>query len=1283
MLTICVALLAATALGAGDELGPFDLGSLRERATVVTAEGYELKTRARVPLSGEWAVQPVFPSSSDEFAQVEVESFLWPQSVLPHRDQWLVTELPGNWRKKLRSPGGESVRELNGKPIQDYTAAWLVREVRLTPTEAGQKVLLYLDAVWGGISNLGEDEYAYLPSYVYVNGNYAGSITAWQRRRFDVTPYIRDDRMQIAILNGVPGLAGQVESQSVRENSMPAGFFNPAFVEVTKPTSLFVDEVLITPSVREKMLKAVITVESDADREVRFTARLHDVPIFETRKIWPPEQLPLIKPEDWQLDPASVADVRPATELISDQAIPIRKGRWEVTVTFPCSDLEYWSPASPRLYWLSIETIDMEGRLLDASIPVTFGFREVWVDGPDIMLNGMKINIFGTSHMYYGSYMWTPNDLAGKHHLGLSMDRTQSTWWRGFEFADDAPVLSDRWGHFFSCDSHRKTEILYRYLNNHPSFLMWQYSGNAFVNGPHSHPMQIGGMQKIPEQGSPRHEQYLEVKQNYEAVKQVDPARPVFFYRLGWGGDIRAIMAYLDVNDPVMDMMDWPLAYYWNAKQRKIEPFMAAEISFTLAMPGMFYWSAPAEFMIGRLGHLEHAARLFGDEAYGLIKPEEMVPQAYANPMFYLKRHAPFSKLMTRMYEYLYEHVFPAWRSCGLSFLLHMDGKPTEHYEDLSQGVLSERGKAFKRVLAPVMAYIAGPGDDFNARDHAYSSGQTIEKQLIVFNDTFQAKPVKIDVDVKAILDGQEIFSKKATLDIENGRRAMLPIEFVIPKVPDRKNGVIHARVTASGQEVEVKPFAFQTFGKTQSPTIGDSEIALIDPIGDTAKMLDKAKVSYRKISPDGNFSQAALLIIGRNAYNEDLAGKLSAREVNKLLQKGGNVVVFEQQARQIAGLTNEHFNIRHLFIRDRSNPLFEGLSNEDFAYWRGESDILKPYQHFDGVGFPWETEGNWAKHGLPNQWGQRRRFAPQWSNRNMVATFCYQKPQAGNFRVLLDCGFDNLFTPLVEFDSLNGKILFCQLDVTNRYGLDPVSTKLVNLMLKHYTMMMSRKPRKLAIFGDAITRSLAEKLGFPMAKRSEALDASSYVALLQPGAVSPEEVAEVTAFVRDGGTCIVLGAFEENDLADLRTAGLIGFDYAVGTTDSIVLSNPPALLAGVGPSDFFYRRFMAGILAEDGTHGWTGASGLVNAAAVGGGQVVYLAVRPEVFQVEWLPDRPEWQETEVYWPTTKLYRILSTVLSNAGAGSNLFVDLKSLERSDTIYVLRALDFDPMQSYTW
>jgi hypothetical protein len=80
---------------------------------------------------------------------------------------------------------------------------------------------------------------------------------------------------------------------------------------------------------------------------------------------------------------------------------------------------------------------------------------------------------------------------------------------------------------------------------------------------------------------------------------------------------------------------------------------------------------------------------------------------------------------------------------------------------------------------------------------------------------------------------------------------------------------------------------------------------------------------------------------------------------------------------------------------------------------------------------------------------------------------------------------------------------------------------------------------------------------------------------------------------------------------------------------------------------------------------------------------VVYLAVRPDVFEVERQVDRPAWQETMVYWPTTKFYRIISIILSNAGAVSSLRVNLLDSQRSPSIYLHEAIDFDPMESRTW
>jgi hypothetical protein len=294
-----------------------------------------------------------------------------------------------------------------------------------------------------------------------------------------------------------------------------------------------------------------------------------------------------------------------------------------------------------------------------------------------------------------------------------------------------------------------------------------------------------------------------------------------------------------------------------------------------------------------------------------------------------------------------------------------------------------------------------------------------------------------------------------------------------------------------------------------------------------------------------------------------------------------------------------------------------------------------------------------------------------------MVATFCYHKPQAGRFRVLLDGGFDSLFTPLVEIGSQAGRVLLCQLDVTNRYGADPVITRLVDRMVAHYSKKSELATVAVSALGGADTKALLQKLGFMPA------EGDSSVIVLQPGAVSAEQTAKAVKLVKAGATCLVLGAVEEADLEPLKQAGLVTFDGVTGTTDRVSLKGAPSLLAGLSASDFFYRRYMPGALAKDGGPGWRGAGGLLHVAKVGKGRVVYLAVRPEVFEVKWRADRPPWQETMVYWPTTKFYRIVSTVLSNAGAVSRFRVNLRDSKKSPSIYLHEAIDFDPMESRTW
>ncbi|MFZ2657647.1 MAG: hypothetical protein WAX69_22125 [Victivallales bacterium] len=54
---------------------------------------------------------------------------------------------------------------------------------------------------------------------------------------------------------------------------------------------------------------------------------------------------------------------------------------------------QLWNPDDPHLYTLTIAAFDMNGKVLDETLPIRFGFREVWVDGRQLMMNGQPLRL--------------------------------------------------------------------------------------------------------------------------------------------------------------------------------------------------------------------------------------------------------------------------------------------------------------------------------------------------------------------------------------------------------------------------------------------------------------------------------------------------------------------------------------------------------------------------------------------------------------------------------------------------------------------------------------------------------------------------------------------------------------------------------------------------------------------------------------------------------------------------------------------------------------------------
>ena len=329
-----------------------------------------------------------------------------------------------------------------------------------------------------------------------------------------------------------------------------------------------------------------------------------------------------------------------------------------------------------------------------------------------------------------------------------------------------------------------------------------------------------------------------------------------------------------------------------------------------------------------------------------------------------------------------------------------------------------------------------------------------------------------------------------------------------------------------------------------------DKRIMLIDKVGDTAAMLDEMGIYYtlQKEINQWSIPEVDICIIGRNSL--DLHWEVTLMEYDNLIGRhfsrgDPTVIIFEQNKPEVFGLRTQRVQARYAFLRDPYHPILAGFSDEDFANWRGEADLLPPYSDdwkqtkWDtGVGYRYPSR-HWPNYKVL---GSDYRF-PLWSNNGMVCTNAYLKPHAGPFRSLLDCGFDLLYTPLLEERRNNGRIIYCSLDVTNRYGKDPVISKLVRQMLVYAASPEQNRNnwRPLHIVPDTKLFSIAselELLAAPLPVKVSELKSEAVVIANASAASGTEYLrqnpAALAKFMEEGGDLVLFWAKPESDLSFL-----------------------------------------------------------------------------------------------------------------------------------------------------
>ena len=528
--------------------------------------------------------------------------------------------------------------------------------------------------------------------------------------------------------------------------------------------------------------------------------------------------------------------------------------------------------------------------------------------------------------------------------------------------------------------------------------------------------------------------------------------------------------------------------------------------------------------------------------------------------------------------------------------------------------------QTIRDAFRPLKVFLGGETENFTSKDHAFFSGENFEKSIVIVNDKTTAQNLRFRWEFS--VGGKTVSSGTPGTKIDAGGILKLPIRLTAPEVAERSDGVLKLEVYRDGFAESTDQLSIQIFPKHRPPEFRNVSAGLYDPVGKTAAMLRKAGFPFRAVSSLEEARKCRLLIIGQNAFGSHLPEFLKQIEEQGVLRRGYKILMFEQKACNLGNFVFESPSSRTAFIRRPESLLVRGLRDEDFRNWRGESDTV-PAQVVSDENSPHYPRSKW-----------------KCGNGGIVAGNVIRKPTYGNFSTIVDCGFNLMFAALMELKTGHGQVLFCQLDVTSRYGMDPAATRLVdNILTEMGKPNLPIPNQSVAYLGDRGNARLLQRMGmeFDILKGTSPweLNRKPYqVVILGKLSLSSKGKEEFRKFFAKRKSYVYIalpGAPLELLPVDLKIGNLSLFRASAPKNDP--------LFAGIPDADLYFREARS-LPVIDNPPKWmvTTSPALFGRYDFSYGAVIVMNLSPD--QVE-----------EKFWLREKISRVWNTMFHNLNIG--------------------------------
>lgn len=908
-------------------------------------------------------------------------------------------------------------------------------------------------------------------------------------------------------------------------------------------------------------------------------------------------------------------------ELAKEAILPVPlRGGW-VEVELPWADAELWSIGEPNLYHLNLELRRQDGSMVDRPTSERFGFREFWIDGRRMMLNGHELRL-GTL-----AFPNLPIDRNLADYLlanGFTGVFEQHLSWKWNHRAYEQPVRTNpRPSYADVCDevglflyataptvryvtkasdqvagdselSQAMEHHFYQFARqvwNHPSIMAWVVDRGGMRWSEWPFPWEVGQAQ--PDRPVPwTHKDWRQVT---APLRRVDPTR-AYTTHLGDVADLAGPYIYMNWMPPE------ELARFFSMWHKSGSRPVVATESATPILKDFHRREVIHDPLV-----TEHAAALLGDRAYSLEGDAytaliERFAQAYAAG----DAHGGW--------EGLYQNL-PDWRSG--------ERDPVRSIYRYGWDVKTQYSAYFDVVTTYLRQLRHWRADGFNGgvvhwytfldlfntpQPHTHWNPDLRLSPLRVVPDwtdpTVEPNPIfetlrsvhapllgfiggyPEHVDQRHHYTAQEQVQKQLILIWDRHEPLTVEVAWSVDmadrtitdhrSVQELAPGEIRSLTVEFTAPDVAKPTPLtMTLHLTEPGTVAtlaqDKFAMRVFPRLEQAPQprgavfcFDPSDRTQRELRQRGIKPISAAPGSAPKGDGVLLIGRKALVAFGDLsplrpwLKRGNRVVILEQDRKTLGRL-----GLRSMDLRSRRT--FVRVS-EDRLLAGLDDQMLR---HWAGEATLLEP------FGVPDDPYPR---SPHWGNRNSVASVAIETPHHGPFTPLIQCGFDLAYSPLLRMRWGRGEVIFCQLDLTARKTAQADGEPVVDLLWRRLVLEADAAPlappRRLRWWTTKqAPPEWVRTLGFEASVASEIEDVEANEVLLIDGATAPLLPREALKDRLRQGLAVVATAACKAVLP----AGQGGFDVATTPSPTAAaareaLSKSAEALRGVGPAELHWR---------------------------------------------------------------------------------------------------------------